>query len=66
MFRDKGGGAPLLGKLLSSPTNIRLGWKGLTRTYTLAHYKHSSITDIKSCITLGPGPTFIKILYIHN
>ncbi len=52
MFRDKGG-APLLGRLLSLPTNIRLGWKGLSKTSTLADYKHSSITDAKSYMTLG-------------
>jgi hypothetical protein len=30
-------GAPLYGRLLGSPTNIRLGWKGLPRTNALAY-----------------------------
>jgi hypothetical protein len=27
----------------------------------LAYYKHSKITDVKSFITLGPGPDLIKL-----
>jgi hypothetical protein len=34
-------------------TNIRLGWKGLPGTSTLAYYKHSKITTVKSFITFG-------------
>ncbi len=34
--------------------NIRLGWKGLPATNTLADYKHLKITDVKRFITLGP------------
>ncbi len=33
-------GAPLKGRLLASPTNIRLGWISLPRTNTLAYYKN--------------------------
>jgi hypothetical protein len=33
-------GVPLQGRLLASPTNIRLDWKGLPRTNTLADYKN--------------------------
>jgi len=33
-------GAPLSGRLLASPTNSRLGWKGLAGTNTLAYYKN--------------------------
>ncbi len=33
-------GAPLQGRPLALPTNIRLGWKGLPGTNTLAHYKN--------------------------
>jgi hypothetical protein len=29
-----------LGRPLALPTNVRLGWKSLTRTNTLAHYKN--------------------------
>ncbi len=48
-------GAPLLGRLLASPTNVRLGWKGLPRTNTLAYYKNLTITAVKSFIVLAPG-----------
>jgi hypothetical protein len=33
-------GTPLKGRLLASPTNTRLGWKGLPGTNTLAYYGH--------------------------
>ncbi len=47
------GSIPL--KLLALLTSIRLDWKGLPGTNSLAFYKHSQITDVKSFITLGPG-----------
>jgi hypothetical protein len=34
-------------------TNIRLGWKGLPGTNTLAFHEHSQITDVKVFVTLG-------------
>jgi hypothetical protein len=36
-------------------TNIRLGWKGLQRTNTLAYYEHSKITAVKGLTILGSG-----------
>jgi hypothetical protein len=48
-------GALLFGRLLSSPTNVKLGWKSLPGTNTLAYYKNPYITDKESFITLGPG-----------
>jgi hypothetical protein len=44
MFAGKVGaypseGAPLLGRILALPTNIRLGWKGLPGTNALAYSK---------------------------
>ncbi len=33
-------GAPLYGKLLALPANIRLGWKGLPGTNTQAYYEN--------------------------
>jgi hypothetical protein len=48
-------GTLLLGRLLTLSTNLRLGWKGLTGTNTLAYYKHSLIAVVKSFITLTPG-----------
>ncbi len=47
-------GAPLLGIILTLPTNIRLGCKGLLVTNTLAYYKHSYITGVNFFVTLGP------------
>ncbi len=35
-------------RYLASPTNIRLGWKGLPGTNTLAYYKNPLITAVKS------------------
>jgi hypothetical protein len=32
-------GAPLYGRLLALPTNIRLGWKGLPGRNALAYYE---------------------------
>jgi hypothetical protein len=33
-------GSSLKGRLLALPTNIRLGWKGLPGTNTLAYYEN--------------------------
>ncbi len=43
-----------LGRLLASPTNIRLGWKGLPGTKSLAFYKKLKITAVKFFIVLDP------------
>jgi hypothetical protein len=32
-------GTPLKGRLLASPTNIRLGWKGLPGTNAVTYYE---------------------------
>jgi hypothetical protein len=64
MFVRKAGAYPIVAHKRSSdfkvgsfslPTNISLGWKSSSGTETLADYEHSSITDVKSFITLGPG-----------
>jgi hypothetical protein len=47
-------GAPLKGMLLASPTNIRLGWKGLPGTNTLAYYENPLIMTVKSFIVQAP------------
>ncbi len=44
-----------MGRLLTSPTNIRLGWQYLPRSNTLAYYKYSYLATVKSFITLAPG-----------
>jgi hypothetical protein len=58
MFAGKAGAypseAPLrystLCMLLASSTNIRLDWKGLPGTITLAYCENPQITDVKSFI----------------
>jgi hypothetical protein len=42
-------------ELLTLPTNISLGRKGLAGADALAYYKHLSIMAVKGFITLGPG-----------
>ncbi len=43
-----------LGKAPALPENIRLGWKGLPKTNTLAYCKNPSITTVKSFIVQWP------------
>jgi hypothetical protein len=38
--------APLLGRLLALPTNIRLEWKGLPGTNTAVYYKSSYFAKV--------------------
>ncbi len=45
--------------LQALPSNIRLHWKSLQKTNTLAYYKHSYIKAEKSLIPLAPGPWLI-------
>jgi hypothetical protein len=37
------------------PANISLGWKGLPGANALAYYENSSLTGVKSFITLAIG-----------
>jgi hypothetical protein len=56
--------APLKGRLLASPTNIRLGWKVSPGKNTLAYNEHLQIMTVKSFIALAPGanpPTAITL-----
>ena len=46
---------------LAFPSDIRLGWKGLPGTNSLAYYERSYLTAVKSFITLRPGPNVIKL-----
>ncbi len=43
-------GAPLYRRPLALPTSIRLGWKSLPGTNTLAYYENPYITAVKSFI----------------
>jgi hypothetical protein len=45
-------GAPLWGRL--QPTNIRLGWKGLTEGKTLTIIKISDLQPLKKFYNIGP------------
>ncbi len=58
--------APLKGRLLALPTNIRLGWKGLPGTNILAYYEKSQLTAVKSFVTLAPGVNAIKLYFFCN
>jgi hypothetical protein len=55
--------APLMGRLLTLPTNNRLCWKGLTGTNTLAYYEKSELTAVKSFLTLATGASIIELLF---
>jgi hypothetical protein len=54
-------GALLMGRFLSLLTSIRLGWKELAGTNTLAYLKKLQITPIKSFITLDASVNLIKL-----
>jgi hypothetical protein len=48
-------------KLLVSPANVRLDWKGFPRINALAYLASSSAMKEKSFITLNPGVNVIKL-----
>ncbi len=54
-------GTPLKGKLLALPTNIRLGWKSLPGTNTLAYYENPQITAILGFIVQAPGQIWLSL-----
>ncbi len=54
-------GAPFYRRLLALPANIKLGWKGLPLANVLAFYEKSSLTAIKSFITLSTGVFCYKL-----
>ncbi len=47
--------ASFLGKLLVFPANVRLDWKVITSTNTLAYLASSTVTKGKCFKTLTPG-----------
>jgi hypothetical protein len=53
--------ASFLGKLLMFPENVRLDWKVIASTNTLAYLASSTVTKEKCFITLTPGPNIIKL-----
>jgi hypothetical protein len=48
--------APDKGRLLALPTNIKLVWKGLSGTNTLAYYKHLQITAVRRVVCCNIKP----------
>ncbi len=57
--------APRKGRLLAFPTNITLGWKGLPGINALAYYEKSSLTAVKSFITLATGLNLMKLFFLR-
>jgi len=45
----------LLGNALALIENMTLSWEGLPWTNTLAYHEHSTITDVKIFLLIGPG-----------
>ncbi len=50
-----------LGLALAFFANIRLSWKGLPWTNTLAYYRHLYIVAVKNFYNMGPVANFIKL-----
>jgi hypothetical protein len=50
---------------LASPTNIRLGWKGLPGTNTLAYYENPNVMVVKSFMVHAPGLYSINFLFVY-
>ncbi len=61
--------ASFLGKLLMFTANVRLDWKVIASTNTLADLASSTVTKEKYFITMTPGPNVIKlfnaVIYRH-
>ncbi len=51
------------GRLLTLPTNIKLGWKRMAGAKTLAYYDVAKITDVKSFDEHAPG--VVSLLHIR-
>ncbi len=49
--------------LQALPANIKLGWKGLPGTNTLAYYESSQITDVKSFYNIRPRNGSIHTIF---
>ena len=53
--------ASFVGKLLVFPANVRLDWKVIAITNTLAYLALSTVTKENYFITLTPGANVIKL-----
>jgi hypothetical protein len=62
--------ASFLGRLLVFPANVRLDWKVIASTNTLAYLASSTVMKGKCFITLTPGANVIKLftaaIYCHS
>ncbi len=47
---------------LALKTNIRLGWKCLPETDTLAYFKNVNFTTVRSFLTLVPDVVVLQLL----
>jgi hypothetical protein len=57
-------GVAFWGRLLALSTNIKLGWKGLPSTNTIAFYAHLKITFVKRLITMASDmQIFISVFF---
>ncbi len=56
--------ASFLGKLLVFPANVRLDLKVSASTNTLAYLASSTVMKEKSFITLTPGATVVKLVFV--
>ncbi len=53
-----------VGSLPSLRTNIRLGWKGLPRTKSVAYFEHISNYSRKELYNIGPKTRiFVSVIY---
>ncbi len=59
-------GAPLSGRLLALPTNIRLDRKGILGISALVYYKHTSIMAVKSLISLSLDVDILRRYIKHQ
>jgi hypothetical protein len=53
-------------RLLVLQTDIRIGWKGLPRTNTIAYYEYSQITAVKSLINFKSRSQAYQTFNGHN
>jgi hypothetical protein len=53
------------GKIRPYPANIKLGWKGLPETNTLAYYKNSQITAGANIFGVKGGNVFSSSSTVH-
>ncbi len=56
--------ASFLGKLLVFPANVRLDWKVIASTNTLAYLASSTVMKENFFITLTPGATVVFVVTV--